>query len=121
MYPSGSPSDPTVINTPLDEHSPSWSQDGRYLAFVRSFPAFGKQQLTGSVREAIEVFDNQSQMLVEPDGFTIDTITPSNDHAVRNHMSIALDPRIFHATCFSLPRLGAGSAAYSRVAVPRVH
>jgi hypothetical protein len=107
MYPSGSPSDPTMINTPLDEHSPSWSQDGRYLAFVRSFPAFGKEQLTGSVREAIEVFDNQSQRLVEPDGFTIDTITPSNEHAVRNHMSIALDPTIFHVTCFSLPGVGA--------------
>jgi hypothetical protein len=105
LYPSGSASDATKINTPLDEHSPSWSQDGRYLAFVRSFPVIQNGVPTGSAKEVIEVYDNQSQMLVNPNGYPIDTVTASNDHAVRTHMAIALDPTIFHTVCTGIGSL----------------
>jgi hypothetical protein len=105
LYPSGSASDATKINTPLDEHSPSWSQDGRYLAFVRSFPVLQNGAPTGSVKEVIEVYDNQSQMLVNPSGYPIDVVTLSNDHVVRSHMAIAVDPTIFHTVCTGIGSL----------------
>jgi hypothetical protein len=44
----------------------------------------------------IEVYDENSQRLVNPSGFNI---TPADTDPAQGHISIALDPTVFHLVC----------------------
>jgi hypothetical protein len=83
-FPVGASTDPAAINSPAAEDLPSWSSDGRYLGFVRSASS-----------TVIEVYDEQSQRLVNPSGINVGFV----DTSVTGNLSIALDPTIFHIVC----------------------
>jgi hypothetical protein len=89
-YPSGSPSDPTKINTPEDERASSFSGDGNYMGFLRRRASDGHVLL--------EVFHNPSNKLVNL-GYDLGFDADSNARRVNTGLSIALDPTIFHVVC----------------------
>lgn len=92
LYPSGSPSDPTKINTPLDEHVSSFTGDGRYMGFFRR---------AASGNDTLQVFDNQSQRLINP-GIDLGADPVSNARYVQKNLSLAIDPTRFSITCQTL-------------------
>ena len=96
MYPSGSPSDRTKINTPLDERAVSFAGNGRYMGFLR-------RGLDGHV--SLEVFDSTKQRLL-PSGIDLGFDPDSNARRVNTGLALALDPTRFHTVCTgSFPQL----------------
>jgi hypothetical protein len=96
MYPSGSPSDRTKINTPLDERAVSFAGNGRYMGFLR-------RGLDGHV--SLEVFDSTRQRLL-PSGIDLGFDPDSNARRVNTGLALALDPTRFHTVCTgSFPQL----------------
>ncbi|HWT24137.1 MAG TPA: hypothetical protein VN213_11580 [Solirubrobacteraceae bacterium] len=89
MYPSGSPSDRTKINTPLDERAVAYSGDGRYMGFLRRGP---------DGRVVLEVFDGGRQRLLDR-GIDLGFDPDSNARRVNTGLSLALDPTRFHSPC----------------------
>ena len=88
MYPSGSPSDRTKINTPLDERAVAFAGT-RYMGFLR-------RGLDGHV--SLEVFDNTRQRLL-PAGIDLGVDPDSNARRVNTGLGLALDPTRFHTVC----------------------
>ena len=78
------------VNTPADERLPAWTQDGRYLAFLRS--------------ERVLLFDFANNMVVDPRGLDIGAqpsgLSIADDPSVKASTAALVHPRL-HCTVAS--------------------